>query len=274
MNNLDLSPLDTLRKALRLWWLIALLSITGGLLGWIFTRFEPPRYEAAATISVGLRQKELVPEDELSMTYVMQEQYLSPIVMLFYSDEVENKLVAQAEERGFDLRHEDFNSQDFRIERLYSRWQVIVQARDPQKAAGLANLWVDNFYAVLADANSHAINAEQARVEAMLIQRCLEKNEFAQANACAGTSFNTLAEMESFLADLDTRFSSEQLASRGVTYALDYSIVEYASVPPSPVLYNKSLIIFAGVTIGLVLGIVFSTSLPQVEKKRYGQPEE
>ncbi|KAF0109277.1 MAG: hypothetical protein FD146_321 [Anaerolineaceae bacterium] len=273
MHNRELSPLDALQKALRLWWLIALLGIAGGLLGWLFTRFQPPRYESSVTLSVALRQKELAAADKLPMSYALQEQYLGPVLALFYSQDVEDKLVAGAEERGLDLGHADFNSQDFRIERLYSRWRIVVRSRDPQTAAALADLWADTVYAALSDANGHALNAERLKMEADLVRRCFAASDFPAANACAGTSFATLAEMDAHLAGLDAQSAAEREAAGGITFALDFSIAERAAVPTEPSLFSRSLTLSAGTAIGLLLGFILSASLPPAGTKRHDQPK-
>jgi hypothetical protein len=272
MNNREVSPLDALQKALRLWWLIALLGIAGGLLGGLFTRFQPPRYESGVTLSVALRQKELVPEDKLPMSYALQEQYLGPVLALFYSQDVEDRLVAVAEERGLAFGHADFNSQDFRLERLYSRWRIVVRSRDPQTAAALADLWADTVYAALSDANAHALAAERLKVEADLVRRCLAAGDLAAANACAGTSFTTLAEMDTHLAGLDAQSATEREAAGGITFALDFSIAGRAAVPTEPALFSRGLTLFAGTAIGLLLGFIFSVSLPTT--KRHDQPKQ
>lgn len=269
----DISPLDALKNTLHFWWLIAVLGIAGGMLGWLFTRLQPPLYEANTSLYVALRQQELVAEDQIPMSYTMQEQYLSPVLALFYNQDVEDQLVAEAEAHAIDFGHADFNSQDFRVERFYSRWQIVVRNQDPQAAAELANLWTDIFYAALAEANQQACEAGRLRAEATLLRSCIENSSFAAANTCAGTSFTDLSDMVAGLTSLEERSTSALEAARGITSALDFSITEYASIPTEPILFRQGITIFAGAAIGLLVGFILAIVLPLPGTRRHDQPE-
>lgn len=273
MNNRDLSPLAFFESASHFWWAIVVISIIGGLLGWLFCWFQPPIYEASAMYSMDLDEQELAPADQLPLSYVAQNNYLAPVQSLFHAQDVRDKLLIDAKKNDIKLNAADFNGKDFRIERVGYLWRLVVSNTDPQAAAALANLWADTVYTTMTEISSHAVNVRRLELEVTVLQRCFSTNDFNQANLCAGTSFPTLGEVDTHLAGLDSQLLSERKASRDITSALSFAITEMASVPNEPVLYKRSMIIFAGTAIGLLIGFLLSPRLAFLLAKRNVKPK-
>ena len=268
MTKNEISPFEALEKALRFWWLIAVLGIAGGLLGWLFNLLQPPIYEAGVMYTIGLNEKELLLPGQTALSYVDQENYLSPIEALFYAQDVRDEIIRKTKDinLAFDVKY--FYQQEFRIERIAQRWRLIVQNHDPQAAASLADIWADSVFALLTRISDHAILARELDLEITTIQHCFSQNSFSQANTCAGTSYADLAEKNANFESLNIKLASEQEASRGITPEFYFAISERASLPVEPVLFIRSLVIFAGTAIGLVIGFILTaTTLLPLSKK-------
>jgi hypothetical protein len=261
-NNTEISPLQALERAIRYWWLIAGLGLLGGLLGWLFSRMMPPVYESGAILAISLLETELAPADQLPMTYAEQENYLGPVEALLTSPTVREKLEAAATAQGIAFNATGFTAPDYRIERIKERWRLIVRAPDPLAASALADLWADAALETIVETNDHAINAERSRLEEVLLRHCIETGDLEDVNACAGTSFSSLLEMNARLDELELRYAEEKEASQGITPALEFEFVKKAPVPDAAVLNARTFLLLAGTALGLLAGLILGISLP------------
>lgn len=262
----DLSPLDMLERTLRRWWMLAVLMVLGGAVGWTLSLFQHPIYEATAVYQVSLDEQQLVVRglvaaEKLPLLFEDQNIYLSPAANMFDDFTVRANLVVDARSSNIQLQESDFNPSNFYVDRRGKQWFVTVRSADPAMAARLADLWLANVDAALRTAQAHTYQFISLQLQHDSVQKCFTEMDFKQANQCAGVSFTDPVDLDAYLKGLETRMAFEQQAGHGIDPALLFVIVSQANQPSHPVLYSVSLMIVAGSLIGLLVGIILAQVL-------------
>jgi len=263
----EISPGEILIKTLHYWWILAVLTILGGVLGWIISLFQPPIYEAAAIFEVSLDQQQLVRDglvtiDQLPMGVAAQDVFFTPAADIFFAPDIKARFIQDAISRGITLDKNDFPSNIFHLDRQILRWFVTVRSHDPVVAANLANLWVADVYPALLEVRAHTAEAVSLELQRNSIQGCFSEMDFASANHCAGTTFAGAADLDEYLKTLEQKAAAERQAGRGVDPALGFVVGNPAEPPASPILYSGAGIIFAGSIFGLLVGSLVLKLLP------------
>ena len=263
----DLSPRDLLERVIRLWWVIAAGMILGGLAGWAFSLTQRPVYQATATYDVSLDMTVLAAEQPSGTTPVptdfpSQNDYLTTASDVFYQPAVRSRLVTEANAQGIPLKYGDINAVDYYLDRRGTRWMLSVRSTNPAWAAQLVNLWVAATDDALRTARAHMAQVPILQAEKHSVQQCFTSLDFAQANQCAGTSFSSPSDLDTYLSGLDQKIAAEAQAGYDIDPALKFAFVHPADTPTQPVLYNKGLVIFAGCALGFLLGLLATLLFP------------
>jgi hypothetical protein len=264
----ELSPRDLLERFFRRWPLIALAIVLGGMAGWLASYLFTPVYEARAEIYIdldsGLWAQENHPGNPVEFAIA---NGIRPITALFYSDATIRDLLAAAREENIPL-DEDTVLNTFTIQRVNMTWLMTVRSHNPQYAARLADLWVQVALPLHQAAHEHAVSAYALTVQRDALSACFDKATLSAGNACAGTSFPSLADLEPALASLDAQIAAEQESSLGLDPALTVLAGAPAAVPAEPVRDRRSWLALAGTMIGFILGIVASQiTFPATKEK-------
>lgn len=255
----ELSPFEAFERVLRFWWVVALLAILGGGVGRLVSALRPPLYEAAAMVSVKVR----VP-DELVETipYAEVNEIHRAVANELLSDRAWAALQSAAAARGWALPAARFDDRVFTLERLRSDWKLMVRDPDPQRAADLANLWVETAWPLVEEAYEHALAAERLRLERASVGACFENHDFAGGNACAGLSLRDPQELQAYLAQLDRAYQAELQASGRFSPWLSLALSTPAAPPAVPVRRLTGQLVFAGMALGLLAGLLVVQFLP------------
>ncbi len=268
----DFSPRQILERTFHYWWLVAACTLLGGIGAWIFSLFHPPIYAATAAYSVSLDQQTIAAEyhlapDQLPLDFTHQNEYLSPAADVFFGVDVRSRVVSDAAAHSIEMKSSDFDTVNFSLDRRSGdRWLLTVQNTDPSDAAQLTNLWAAAADSVLRAAQAHSAKAMVLQEQHNTILKCFSGASLSSANGCAGTAFASSSEEVAFLNDLEEQIIAEQAAGRNIDPALQFSFVRPADPPSVPVLYDKSLVLLAGLLIGLFGGSVVMQFLPAVRK--------
>jgi uncharacterized protein involved in exopolysaccharide biosynthesis len=233
----EYSPAETIEQALNRWWIIVLLTVLGGVAGWLFPISQPSIYEAEATLAVSI---DFPPGGSMSQ---YEEDYTFGMTgALIASTAVMERVAEQAQAEGLDVRIDQFSTY---LEIKRSIWGLRVRHTDPQIAAKLANIWAEEAYATLEQSRQHALQAQNLQGQENTLMGCL-------SSACAGY---TLTEVQAALLTISTQLANEQNASNGILPTLTFAFTEEALPPDQPVAFDRSKMILGGMLIGFVIGM-------------------
>jgi uncharacterized protein involved in exopolysaccharide biosynthesis len=248
--SLEISAIDEFSRIIRRWWLIALLTILGGCLGWAFHIAQPPLYEAAATFSVVLDlSKSTPPLDERE-----QDQAIGAFKALMTATSVVEKVRAEALARDIPIDALDINRRVF-IERRQSQIDLIIRNENPQTAAAVANLWADQAYAAMVAAHGHALQADSLMQYQHSLTECLQMKKPAPDSLCALESLDAL---EQRIQEVGAKRQAELLTSQSLLPTLVFDFSQRAEPPQEPVAYSAAVLLLAGALIGCVAGIALA----------------
>jgi uncharacterized protein involved in exopolysaccharide biosynthesis len=262
----DIAPQQAFERAMRLWWLIAACVFLGGVAGWTFSLFHAPAYEATAFYHVSVDSAEVTrrlgrdPQDPLEFSQV--RPYLDPVAVAFYQPETQSELLSAAQAQGIPAEAVDLHSPNLSLDRNGSLWYITVRSEDPQLAARAANLWLELVDARVQAMLAHAYKAQSLEAVRSAVLKCLSSMNLVKANECAGTTFRTTVEFESYIGELDRQVAAERQASGGLDTVLDVRLDRQAEPPTEPVLYQQGTLILAGSIVGFLAGLVLTQIRP------------
>lgn len=250
----DFSPLDSFQHAARRWWLVVLITLCGGLLGWGFHRLRPPVYETKAVFTVGLdfSQFEAFTFDQ---DRYQEDHMIGALEGLMFAPPVAQKLLASLESRGIPAAAVVGGKTIF-VERQQSQIFLRVRNENPETAALIANLWAEEAYAALLEAYGHALRAWGLRSYITGLSTC---TQLAQPDPTSLCGKATLAEVQQALQTAQAELETETVASQGVTSVVSFEYTQPAEIPTQPAVFERNGLILAGTMLGFLFGAVLAT---------------
>jgi hypothetical protein len=249
----DSSALDTFERILSRWWLLALLTVLGGLSGWLINFIKPPVYEARASMVVNMVYTgRAASTDQTSWLLSSVASMVSPRVL-------GPELIPEYAEVCKGI-----TNADLQLERRESVWELVARCSNPQGAADLANAWLDLASTTLSDALVHSLNVEALTTSLELLKTC--KN-FSTQEVCKG--FTNVEALQQQIKSLQNEITIEQQASQGIIPSISFRIESHADIPESPSARATGILILAGMVMGMMAGILVITlpSRPPSKKK-------
>ena len=153
MANDELVPLNYFNRIIHFWWVIILMAVLGGGIGFIIHRSRPPVYEAQAVFMASIDFNKidfmhppsptpvpyhLTPYDE-DISLVMVEVSLRRVVP---------QVAAFAQANGLALDEDSLTNQST-IERQHAYWDLRFRDQDPAVAQKIVNEWAQLGFADL-----------------------------------------------------------------------------------------------------------------------------
>jgi uncharacterized protein involved in exopolysaccharide biosynthesis len=249
----EYSPLELFYQTYRRWWLIALLALLGGAVGWFFHRLQPPVYETKAYFAVNIDFAQTGP-----LTEFQQDHTIGMFKSVMLSPDIFQQVQAAALERQIPVEELTYGKNVF-IERLQFVFQLRVRSHDPHLAAAVANLWAETGYQAVQEAHGHAVQAQALRSYLKGLETCTTAGETPDAaGLCSKAS---LAEIQEEVLRVAAQIEEESQLSRGLLAALSFDYTEPAPLPERPVAYGANWLILAGALLGFCLGIMLVSFL-------------
>ena len=238
MNNQEFSPREALEHAFGRWWVIVLLTVLGGIAGWIFHFFIPPVYEATSIITVNMDFQ------KRHLTQYEEDYVIGAAGAIATSDKVENQIIAEAKIRGIPIELDQLQQQMF-MEQKQPVWELHIRNQDPKIAAELANLWAQKFYEALNTALGHAIRVDQIQTQIDSIKGSLTASGSSVLGSEAQITLKTLSD----------ELLPEQQSSHGIISIMKFTQTESAVTPQGPVIYRLADLVLAGACIGFLISL-------------------
>ena len=241
-------PTDALNRVLKRWWLLALFTIAGGILGLVFNALRPQPYEAGFRIATAI---EVSNSGEL--TQYQEDITYEAVGALLSSPSLKEAVIKQAGVEGFVLQA-DYLNRNATAERRLATWQVRVRHPDAQIAESIASIWLR-----LADAEMKRAYADS--IEADGLARYLESMENCLARASVTfpayglCSQANLDEVQAEIQRTGKQLAEARLSSRGLSSSLSIDQSEADLIPAHPVSDQRGQQVLAGALVGFLIGL-------------------
>jgi hypothetical protein len=265
MTSPDYSPIDVFEKNLHFWWLLLICGIAGGILGWFFHFAQAPIYEAQAVMTASIDYTQTGPinstEEDRSMVVIGE---------LFGTTPVREKVIQIAQQKGIELTLNEFY-QISSIDRKQNLWFLRIRSSDPNKAAAIANIWLDQSYQAAVEAQSHSMKLQVIQRQYNSLLACFPQTEITATPAnnwktptpVPAPEFcvpSNSAYLPTQIAQLSAQIAAEKAQTHAIIPALTFAVSEYAVIPSQPIRFNANSFVFAGMVIGFAMGIFLITA--------------
>jgi hypothetical protein len=249
------TPLEQLIRSLRWWWLVVIISIAGGTVGYLVHGLLPPIYlsRAVITTSINYLQTGILTDEK-------QDQSVGAVGDLVGSDKVMQATLSQANAQGISIDLVEFKKVSF-LDRKEFRWTLGIESTNAQQAADLTNLWAQESMRQLNESLAHAINANSQAMELDRMEACFQQISVVAPgySTCPKIELNTL---QTSIVRNTAQLTNEIQASRGILPAMSFTLTGKANPADSPTYRNRNLMVFAGLLIGFIAGVLISQTLP------------
>jgi len=256
----DFSPLEAFDLALRRWWFIAICVLTGGLLGWGYSRLHAPRYDAQALLVINIDYQQAPELVQKTDDHYTEDQIINAAYAVLISTNVLDQVNAGLQAQGISLDWKKY-TRNLVSERRRSQFWLRVRDSDPKMAALVVNLWAEKAYATLVDFQQHAVNAKILRDYLTGMSACPPAPEIQSPDGLSSLTpslcgSGSPVEIQQTIEAVTAQLEAETNASNALSPALTFSLERKADVPTTPVAYRGSLLLVAGVMLGCAAGIV------------------
>lgn len=241
----ELSAQRIVERSTRLWWLLVLAMLVGGLAGYAIHRAWPPVYEARAaftiTIDYTLTGKLDLTEEDIALAGAANLVRSTPVI---------EELIRQAQAEGLpvDKAYITYHSS---FERKSEIWELAIRDSDPSTAARVVNLWAGLGLERLQEASLHAQKAASIRRLMAAEEDCLQ-HATAAVSPDSACSVANLASLQAGL-DASAQALQEELTAAGsFTPAVRFALSKTANAPLEPTRRGTNSMVLAGALIGLI----------------------
>lgn len=230
--------------------MLLLGAVLGAVVGLAYSWLRPPLYEATAAMNVQIQYG-----NTANLALVVEDRVLSTVAQLIVSDSTLDTVLDRLPDELRDSRGWDSAASlrtSLRLDRLLSRWELIVMDSDPAVAAAVAGEWSEAAIGALEDAQAHAWRAA-ALLDGRFDVSCSHVEQPDSAGVtnwvCSASGLGLPSEA------LTGELQSEIALSRGVLPSLTYTKLEDPTPPPEPVLWARGTLVGVGAAIGLLLAL-------------------
>jgi uncharacterized membrane protein (UPF0136 family) len=253
----DLVPRSLLLRTIQYGWILILMMLVGGLVGYLFHLSRPPLYESSVTFTFSFDFARLG-----QLQQIEEDQAMGAAGALIDNTTAVEKLSTEAAALGLlPPGYELLRS--ISSERKSYRWIFHVRHPDPQAARRIADLWGELGLASLKEAAAHAEKANIAQHELNGLESCLHQMAVIEP-ATAQCGWPTLPYVQRAATTLSQKYLDERAASRGLVVGLSHDLTTKADIPTQPVSYGVNLLVLAGGLIGFGAGfLLITTTFPE-----------
>lgn len=248
---------DIWSQAFQYWWVILLCAVIGAVGGYIWSRLNPPLYEASAILEVGVDYGRTEPMDA-----VVQQHALDRVRSLLLSDEtLEGALILLEGGTEAPISAEDLDDlrSKIRLTERGSSWGLYVIDTIPAKSSELANAWAESAQAQLESAIYHAWRVQELQDVFFQVGCTLTAVEGEDSPTAKWVCVETQPEIDPDKLAQDIQ--AEANLSKGILPSFSFGVSQEARVPETPVVRGRGTLILAGAIVGGCLGLAASVAL-------------
>lgn len=244
----DVVPSEIFRRLQRLWWLLLLIMIGGGIAGLLVSRVQKPLYESQASIttSIDFAYAGRLSDDE-------EDYLISSVGDIIDSDEVVELVLQQAEDSGLSLTKGSM-LEAFSKSRQGYRWELSVRASTPEQARSLAQMWVETSAQVLEAYRIDSLESLMLQSAMLSLQNCFSQAVVTDP-ASSWCSIENLPAIRSALSEASSLEGKGTYPSALMLSKISTAVTSQASLPGRPVHFGQNLATMAGAFCGLLIGL-------------------
>jgi len=258
----DLSLPRFYRRTLQRWPWISLAAVAGGILGLIASLGRAPVYRSSAVIEIGVDYNRTAPMRELTM-----EQAFDRVRALLLADATLAGAIGQSGAEG-RIDVSEMRSR-IRLAHRLDGWELVVDGEDPVESAALANAWAEVGVGRIEEAMTHALRAA-AWQWALYQASCKLVPDEAEPPAALWVCQSDVTEGDP--ASLPSSLLVEASLSHGILPVFTYSWVQHATVPSTPIVWDRGGLVLGGAVAGGASGFAWAVLDPRPPARR--TPEE
>lgn len=240
------------------WLGVAGIMLLGALIGFTFSLFFPPKYEAVSKLTTNL---EVV--TDTNVTEILVDAQVDIVGTLVFHPDVVERVEQSLAEEGMSYTSTELISKT-KIERQLMSTLIKVRDVDPEVAALIASTWAENAYERLTEAYPHALALSEAKASQAMLTGCLEDALKQELPFCQSLTLETV---EKLLSETEAVILEKSPLSLGLTGELNVSQYQPAPIPDRPVAFQRSILILAGALAGLVFSLLFGELLTKESER-------
>jgi uncharacterized protein involved in exopolysaccharide biosynthesis len=243
MSDQEFSVRELLDHTIDKWWVVVLIAVMGGVVGWASHFLLPPVYESTATITMTMDFFKLSQWEPTQYTQYAEDYAFNSAEYILTSYPVKYQVLDEAKKQGLDIGIDRLNHELF-VERRTSNWELHTRDQDPKVATELANIWAEKSLAALDSALEHAYRVDYLEQQLNNIARDPSSANPVQPDLNSAALQNYLNEI-----------TQEKKLSAGIVSMMTFALGSDATEPQKPVLYSIAGLVLAGAVIGFVLSL-------------------
>lgn len=164
----ELNPIRMINSIIKYWWIPAVAIILGGVIGFIFSTFHKPVYEATAQFYVTL---DLNKFGDRVITDYEEDMALSGTIAILTSDQVTQEIDKASQAQNLKVNMATLFSKDYTLERDHAFWYLRYRNTDPHTAQKFVNLWAQTGYQAMLDWQSKNMIVDYVKFSAPKLAR-------------------------------------------------------------------------------------------------------
>ncbi|MGH2628099.1 MAG: hypothetical protein ACRDHY_15785, partial [Anaerolineales bacterium] len=245
-------------RTLRRWPWISLATVAGGLLGLVASLSRAPVFQSSAVIEIGVDYNRTAPLREVTL-----EQAFDRVRALLLADET---LAAAIVASGMEGRLEvpELRSR-IRLAHRPNGWELFVDGEDPHEAAALAEAWANVAIGRMEEATTHGLRAAEFQW-ALYQASCHLAPDVGDPQEAVWVCQSDVSEGDP--ATIASALLAEASQSHGILPIFTYSVVQHASVPVRPTVWDRGGLILGGAIAGMVSGFTWAVLDPRFPFRR------
>ncbi len=247
-DNTAFIPLENLGRVLGRWWLLALLTVVGGLAGLLVNALRPQPYEAGFRFLTNI---DMATSGEL--TQYEEDITYEAVGELLFSPSLQEDVIKQANSEGLALPP-GYLGQYATVERRLATWQVRVRHPDAHTAEAIAAIWQRLALAEMRRAYAQAVAADGLERYLDSMEGCLAQAAVSQPSYGLCSQLN-LAQIQAEIQNTGAQLTAARLSSRGLSSGLSIDQGESDLLPARAVANQRGQLVLAGAAVGFVVGL-------------------
>jgi hypothetical protein len=249
----DLLISQFVAQTIKRWPVILGLGLLGALVGYIFSLFRPPVYQAKAVLGMNIHYGVTEP-----LELVVEDRVFNRVAGIVISDSTLDQTLRLLPEslrleRGWTEPGQLY--QTLRLEQRLAQWNLTATDQDPEVAFILAQSWTKATLAVLDETYEHAWQAAALMGEDPFNLNCTQV--LAPEGSPVELTWECIIEPVNLDQDALTGLLQQEIAlSRGMLPNISYELLREATVPSEPIVWARGPLILSGAMVGLLIGFL------------------